>query len=58
MSNYPDDVTQATFDRYHSHQDDPYEADTDETPQDYGERHPAGCVCCDCSGAELTAEND
>lgn len=20
--------------------------------------HPSGCVCADCSGAELTAEND
>lgn len=22
------------------------------------ERHPSGCICADCSGAELTAEND
>ena len=22
------------------------------------EQHAAGCVCADCSGAELTAEND
>ncbi len=22
------------------------------------EQHPSGCICADCSGAELTAEND
>lgn len=22
------------------------------------ESHPAGCICADCSGADLTAEND
>jgi len=26
--------------------------------QEYQERHYPGCVCADCSGAELKAEND
>ncbi len=30
----------------------------DETPDDERERHGFGCICADCSGAELTAEND
>ncbi len=24
----------------------------------YCERHQTGCICADCSGAELTADND
>lgn len=26
--------------------------------EDEQEAHRMGCVCCDCSGAELTADND
>lgn len=32
--------------------------DFDWTDEDAEPRHPSGCICADCSDAELTAEND
>lgn len=74
MSGYlPDGCTQEDCDRAAGGYDEPdcrrcmqspceceiaYESDRDPTPDDYGERHVFGCVCADCSGAELTASND
>ena len=56
MSGYPDDVTQASFDRYWSDRLGDYdESEIDPTPEEYGdgrnrphrrERLP-GCVLCD-----------
>lgn len=46
----PDDFS---FRAFHEHFGD----GRDDEPEDE-ERHSMGCVCADCSGAELIADND
>lgn len=57
---YPDGVNQAIFDAYWNDKLD--DAIENESPLDelidFEPPHQSGCICADCSGAELTVDND